>query len=99
MGSRVRYGMMTVANALFGQSAEQGALPLLYAATATDVEAGAYYGPGGLLNMRGPPERQDSNAASQDEADAERLWTVSEELTGVSYDFGTLTQDAREPPA
>jgi NAD(P)-dependent dehydrogenase (short-subunit alcohol dehydrogenase family) len=99
MGSRVRYGMMTVANALFGQSAQQGALPLLYAATAPDVAGGAYYGPGGLLNMRGAPERQESNAASHDEADAEQLWTVSEELTGVSYDFGTLTQDAREPPA
>jgi NAD(P)-dependent dehydrogenase (short-subunit alcohol dehydrogenase family) len=85
--SRLRYGLMKVANTLFGQPAEQGALPLLYAATAPGVLGGAYYGPGGLLNMRGAPERQESNAASQDRADTERLWTVSEELTGVSYDF------------
>ena len=83
MGSTLRYGMMKVANVIFGQSAQQGALPLLYAATAPDVEGGAYYGPGGLMDMRGAPERQESNDASHDEADAERLWSVSEELTGV----------------
>jgi hypothetical protein len=90
MGSRLRYGMMRVANALFGQSAEQGALPLLYAATAPDAEGGAYYGPDGPLSMRGSPERQESNEASRDEAVAERLWSVSEELTGVEYDFEKL---------
>jgi hypothetical protein len=40
--------------------------------------------------MRGAPERQESNDASHDEATAERLWDVSEELTGVQYDFDTL---------
>ena len=86
-GSKVRYAAMWVANALFGQSAERGALPLLYAATAPGVEGGAYYGPGGLLNMRGPPERQSSNEASHDLAVAERLWAESESLTGVRYDI------------
>jgi NAD(P)-dependent dehydrogenase (short-subunit alcohol dehydrogenase family) len=95
MGSTLRYGMMKVANTLFGQSAAQGALPLLYAATAADVEGGTYYGPGGLLDMRGPPEQQDSNDDSHDEADADRLWSVSEELTGVEYEFGALAT----PPA
>ena len=94
MGSTLRYGMMKVANAVFGQSATQGALPLLYAATAPDVEGGTYYGPGGLMDMRGPPERQESNDDSHDEADAERLWTVSEELTGVTYDFAALARRA-----
>jgi NAD(P)-dependent dehydrogenase (short-subunit alcohol dehydrogenase family) len=94
MGSTLRYGMMKAANAVFGQSAAQGTLPLLYAATASDVEGGTYYGPGGLMDMRGPPERQESNADSHDEADAERLWTVSEELTGVSYDFAALARRA-----
>ena len=86
-GSTVKMGMMKVANTLFGQSAEQGALPMLYAATSQDIDGGEYIGPGGLLNMRGKPERQESNADSRDEGDAERLWTVSEEQTGVSYDF------------
>ncbi|ERH10215.1 MAG: dehydrogenase [halophilic archaeon J07HX64] len=89
-GSRLRYAMMKVANTVVAQSAEQGALPLLYAATAPDVEGGEYYGPGGLMNMRGAPEKQQSNEASHDEADARRLWTRSEELTGVEYDIEGL---------
>ncbi len=89
-GSKLRYGMMKVINTAVAQPAEQGALPLLYAATAPDVVGGAYYGPGGLLNMRGAPERQESNESSRDEATAERLWEVSEELTGVSYDIEAL---------
>ncbi|WP_262179778.1 oxidoreductase [Haloarcula laminariae] len=87
MGSSVRMGLMKVANALLGQSAERGALPMLYAATSGEVMGGEYVGPGGLMGMRGYPEFQSSNAASRDEADAERLWTVSEELTGVEYEF------------
>jgi hypothetical protein len=78
-------GVMKAANAVFGQSAERGALPLLYAATAPDVRGGDYYGPGGFMNMRGAPEKQSSNDASYDERDAERLWQKSEELCGVEY--------------
>ena len=90
MGSRVRYGAMKIANGLLAQSAAQGALPLLYAATAPDAEGGAYYGPDGFQGMRGHPEKQESSDASYDDAVSERLWAVSEELTGVSYDFGAL---------
>ena len=86
-GSPVKMGLMKVANALFGQSAAQGALPMLYAATSDELIGGEYVGPGGLLNMRGAPELQTSNEDSRDEADAERLWTISAELTGVTYAF------------
>ncbi|WP_336336702.1 oxidoreductase [Haloarcula brevis] len=87
MGSTLRTAAMGLANAVLAQSAEQGALPMLYAATADDVIGGEYVGPGGLFDMRGPPEFQQSNAASRDEATAERLWAVSTDLTGVEYDF------------
>jgi len=87
MGSSVRMGVMKVANALLGQSAERGALPMLFAATSEEVTGGEYVGPSGFMDMRGSPEFQQSNAASRDEGDAERLWTVSEELTGVEYAF------------
>jgi NAD(P)-dependent dehydrogenase (short-subunit alcohol dehydrogenase family) len=89
MGSTLRTAAMGLANAVLAQSAEQGALPMLYAATADDVIGGEYVGPGGLFDMRGPPEFQQSNEASRDEATAERLWEVSTELTGVEYDFGS----------
>jgi NAD(P)-dependent dehydrogenase (short-subunit alcohol dehydrogenase family) len=90
-GSRLRYAMMKVANTVVAQSAEQGALPLLYAATAPDVEGGAYYGPGGLLSMRGAPEQQESSDASHDRETARLLWERSEDLTDVEYDIGGLT--------
>lgn len=77
---------MKLANTVVGQSAERGALPLLYAA-APDVEGGEYYGPDGFMNVRGAPEKQEPNAASDDEDDAARLWERSEELTGVSYNL------------
>ncbi|WP_276273273.1 oxidoreductase [Haloarcula litorea] len=93
-GSTVRLAAMKVANAVLAQSATQGALPMLYAATA-DGLGGEYVGPGGLLNMRGAPEIQQPSAAARDEAVAERLWTVSEEVTGVSYAFA----DGAEPAA
>ncbi|MDF9747490.1 oxidoreductase [Natrinema salsiterrestre] len=86
-GSRLRKAAMQVLNAIIAQSAEMGALPTLYAATAPDAEGGAYYGPGGLMNMRGAPERQASSDRSYDEETARRLWDVSNDLTGVTYDL------------
>jgi hypothetical protein len=82
--------MMVAANKVFAQSAEAGALPTLYAATSPDAESSGYYGPGGLMNMRGTPEKQNSSKASYDEGDARRLWEVSEELTGVEYGLTEL---------
>jgi NAD(P)-dependent dehydrogenase (short-subunit alcohol dehydrogenase family) len=87
LGSRLRELGMRVANALFAQSAERGALPYLYAATMPDASGGEYYGPGGVANMRGAPERQRSSRRSYDEGTAYRLWTVSAEATGVTYDL------------
>jgi NAD(P)-dependent dehydrogenase (short-subunit alcohol dehydrogenase family) len=68
----------------WAQSAERGALPTLRAATDTAVEGGQYYGPGGF-EMRGHPKLVPSSARSHDRDLQRRLWTVSEELTGVTY--------------
>jgi NAD(P)-dependent dehydrogenase (short-subunit alcohol dehydrogenase family) len=87
-GSAVMGWLSSVGNALFAQSAEMGALPTLYAATAPEVNGGDYIGPIGWGGMHGYPGKVQSNAASHDEAVAGRLWTVSEELTGVVYPFG-----------
>ena len=86
-GSRLRLLAMKAANAVFAQSAEQGAWPLLYAATDPDVDGGEYVGPTGFLNMRGHPGPQDSSERSHDESTARHLWAVSEDLTGVSFDL------------
>ena len=84
-GSWLQTAARRAMNTLFAQSPARGALPTLYAATAADVEGGAYYGPGGLASMRGTPERQASSDASYDRERAQRLWDVSRELTGVRY--------------
>ncbi|MFC9993385.1 oxidoreductase [Nocardia sp. NPDC127526] len=73
-------------NRLVAQSAEMGALPTLFAATA-EVEPGGYYGPDEWLGFRGHPVRVDSSAASHDEKTAQRLWERAEELTGVEFRF------------
>jgi NAD(P)-dependent dehydrogenase (short-subunit alcohol dehydrogenase family) len=90
LGSRLRKAVMRAANAVFAQSAERGALPMLYAATDPGIEGGEYVGPGGLFDMRGYPELQRSSDRSYDRETARRLWTESEELTGVTYPFEDL---------
>jgi NAD(P)-dependent dehydrogenase (short-subunit alcohol dehydrogenase family) len=67
------------------QSPEMGALPSLRAATAPDVQANDFYGPGGLAGMRGHPKKVQGSAAAKDAEVAKRLWEVSEALTGVHY--------------
>lgn len=86
-GSRLGAAAMDIANALLGQSAAMGALPTLYAATADGVAGCDYIGPTGLMGMRGYPAKGRSSARSYDLELARRLWQVSEQLTGVSYDM------------
>jgi NAD(P)-dependent dehydrogenase (short-subunit alcohol dehydrogenase family) len=70
---------------LFNQSAAMGALPVLRAATDPGVVGGQYYGPRRLFETRGEPELARCSARSRDEAVQRRLWTISEELTQVTY--------------
>ncbi len=72
-------------NRFFAQEPLMGALPTLYAATESDVDGAEYYGPSGFLEMNGPPKRVKSNKRSHDENVAERLWNISEDLTGVQF--------------
>jgi NAD(P)-dependent dehydrogenase (short-subunit alcohol dehydrogenase family) len=74
-------------NVLVAQSADMGALPILYAATSPEVEGGAYVGPGGLGEFRGHPHLASPTRAARDEETARRLWEVSEELTGVRFEL------------
>ncbi|HEX6076775.1 MAG TPA: SDR family NAD(P)-dependent oxidoreductase [Micromonosporaceae bacterium] len=70
---------------LFNQSAAMGALPTLRAATDPEVRGGQYYGPSGIGEARGYPKLVDSNRDSHDVSLQRRLWTVSEELTKITY--------------
>ena len=70
---------------LVTQSPPMGALPTLRAATDPTVQGGQYYGPDGIGEQRGYPKRVESSSQSHDEDLQRRLWTVSEELTGVTF--------------
>ncbi|CDQ42673.1 MAG: SDR family NAD(P)-dependent oxidoreductase [Mycolicibacterium neoaurum] len=67
------------------QPAADGALPTLRAATDPGVLGGQYYGPANLAQWRGAPVVVASSDQSYDVALQQRLWSVSEELTGVSF--------------
>ncbi|GGT80218.1 short-chain dehydrogenase [Streptomyces lateritius] len=69
------------------QSAERGALPQLYAATAPDVESGEFIGPAGLGELRGYPTRVELSPAAADAGTGDRLWEISERLTDVRFPF------------
>ncbi len=71
-------------NPLIGQSAAQGALPILYAAAAAEAEPGGYYGPTGAGERKGPVGAAKSSAVSRDPVIAAQLWQVAERLTGLS---------------
>jgi NAD(P)-dependent dehydrogenase (short-subunit alcohol dehydrogenase family) len=70
---------------LFGQDSVHGALPGLYAATMPNVQGGQYWGPDGLLEVRGAPAQAKPKPHALDRDVWLRLWTVSEQLTGVTY--------------
>ncbi|MGV0644407.1 SDR family NAD(P)-dependent oxidoreductase [Mycolicibacterium sp. XJ879] len=67
------------------QPADMGALPTLRAATDPAVHSGQYYGPDGIGELRGHPKVVASSAQSHNQDIQRRLWTMSEELTGVTF--------------
>ncbi len=86
---------MKIGNALVAQKADRGALPQLFAATAPTVRGGQFYGPSGFQEARGDPLEVQAISAAHDPATGHRLWSVSEQLTGVTFPLPTPTA---EPP-
>ena len=72
-------------NDLFAQSAQRGSLPVLAAATYSPLLGGSYIGPDGLMEMRGYPKLTRGSSLSYDQELASNLWSISEELTGISW--------------
>ena len=67
------------------QSTAMGALPTLRAATDPGALGGQYFGPGGFAELRGFPKVVSSSDRSHDVAAQQRLWSVSQEKTGVIF--------------
>ncbi|BBY80529.1 SDR family NAD(P)-dependent oxidoreductase [Mycolicibacterium pulveris] len=70
---------------IIAQPADKGALPTLRAATDPGVQSGQYYGPDGIGETRGHPKLVASSAQSHNQDIQRRLWSMSEELTGVTF--------------
>jgi NAD(P)-dependent dehydrogenase (short-subunit alcohol dehydrogenase family) len=79
--------LMKVSNRLIAQSAEIGALSEIYAAADPAAESGRFYGPSGFLELRGYPAEVQPAPAAKDEETARRLWDISEQLTGVTWNL------------
>jgi NAD(P)-dependent dehydrogenase (short-subunit alcohol dehydrogenase family) len=82
--------VMRLSNRFIAQNAEMGALPILYAATAPGLAGGSYVGPDGRNEQRGYPTLVRASDRAQDAEAAGRLWEISEQLTGVTYDLRSL---------
>ncbi|MFT4127814.1 MAG: oxidoreductase [Gordonia sp. (in: high G+C Gram-positive bacteria)] len=78
----MRYG-----TPLVGQSAADGALPSLYAATATDLVNGTFFGPTRFFGMRGAPGVARFSGRANNATLRAALWRRSAELTGVDVDL------------
>jgi NAD(P)-dependent dehydrogenase (short-subunit alcohol dehydrogenase family) len=68
------------------QSAAQGALPTLFAATSPTAQASGYYGPNWFYELKGAPVPAKIMPQARDAAAAAMLWDVSATLTGASFD-------------
>lgn len=83
-GSVLRRAFLRVGNRFVAQDNRAGALPTLYAAV-QDLPGASYVGPDSLGEMRGAPTLVGRSSAASDPVAARRLWTASEELTGVTF--------------
>jgi len=70
---------------VLAQSASEGALPTLFAATSPDAVKAGYYGPTGFMELKGGVGEATVAPRARDRAVAAKLWAVSETLTGVRW--------------
>ncbi|WP_445620485.1 oxidoreductase [Kushneria sp. Sum13] len=77
--------LFRLAMPLLSQNAADGARPTIHAATSSDIRPGDYFGPDGTGETRGAPKRARLSKTARDQAEGERLWQVSCELTGAEW--------------
>ena len=86
--------MMRVGNRFIAQDVEIGVLSQLYAATDPKAEGGQFIGPDGRGEASGYPTIVQPIAAARVPETAQRLWRISEELTGVRFDLAGASASA-----
>jgi NAD(P)-dependent dehydrogenase (short-subunit alcohol dehydrogenase family) len=71
---------------ILAQDIRMGVLPMLYGMTAREAKGGVFYGPR-TFNLRGYPAEKKTNKEAYDADILKRFWDVSEQLTGVKFNF------------
>jgi NAD(P)-dependent dehydrogenase (short-subunit alcohol dehydrogenase family) len=79
------FALLLAPLSLIMNSPAEGALPTLMAATESKVASGEYFGPMRWGEMAHSAHRVSTDPASKNEADAKKLWEISETLTGVTF--------------
>ncbi|HET8940294.1 MAG TPA: oxidoreductase [Polyangiales bacterium] len=74
-------------NPLLAMPAAKGALTTLRAAVDPRAANGSYWGPGRAFELIGPPKPARIPRRARDPLTAQRLWALSEQLTGVRFEL------------
>lgn len=85
-------GLMAVMNKIIAQRPEAGATPTVLAAAGKEAKRGAYYGPTKHSEMRGPVSDARVAAHALDTDKQQKLWALSKELVGVTYQFPVVSK-------
>ena len=72
-------------NVFFAMSAKKGSEATLFAATNQKATEYIYWGPTGIIEMRGRTGKAKINKKAQNKETAKRLWSISEKMTGVKF--------------
>lgn len=72
---------------LLAMTPDEGSLAIMRAATDRTLKNGEYISPTILGGFRGPPKLVTLNDKAYNDEDAQKLWEMSEQLTGVKYIF------------
>lgn len=84
-GSGLFRALYRITNAVFAQTATEGAYALVLAAADPSAKPGAYYGPTGLARARGPVGECWVAPQARDEQVARGLWEQSEARVGAFF--------------
>jgi NAD(P)-dependent dehydrogenase (short-subunit alcohol dehydrogenase family) len=68
----------------------KGALPTIMGATDPSLKGGEFIGPSGFRQAFGFPAQLKSSELSMDLELGKRLWELSEEMTGIEYEFNLI---------
>ena len=78
-------GRLAGARRALVQGKDHGAWPIAHAAAAAGITGGAFWGPGGPLELKGRPAPASVAEHARSTAVAEQLWSAAEDATGIRF--------------